>query len=948
MISSILISKNTEHKKNLSDKLMNSIENVYEMMLLKALQYKGIIIASVSILFIISIVLLSRLGGEFIPTLPEGDFAVETRVLQGSNLQTSIQTVLKSQQILLKKFPEIEKIVGKTGSSEIPTDPMPMEASDLMIILKPRDEWTSAKTYDELAELMAKELENYPGVTYSFQYPVAMRFNELMTGARQDIVCKIFGENLDTLSYYAHQIGELINKVEGTQNIFVEPISGMPQIIIRFNRDAIAGYGLNISDVNNAINTAFAGQSTGAVYEDEKRYDLVVRLDEQNRNNIDDVKNLIINSNGKMLSLNQIAEIKLENGINQIQRENTHRRIIVGFNVRNRDIESTVKELQEKIESTIKLPSGYYINYGGSFQNLNEAKERLSIAVPVSLILIFILLYFAFHSVKFGLLIYTAIPLSAIGGIMALTLRDMPFSISAGVGFIALFGVAVLNGIVLIAEFKRQKNSGNNNLHQIVLNGGKVRLRPVLMTAVVASFGFLPMAISNGEGAEVQRPLATVVIGGLMLATFLTLFVLPILYTLFEKGIKAKSIIPSLILILLLASSNKLSVAQEKIKLETVIEIALKNNQQLKSEILKKEYQEKLKATAWNLNNTSINYEYGNINSSFNDNRLFISQNVKFPNIYIAQHKLLKNEIEASNYNLQLKENELKREVKKCFYELIFLIEKRKILINADSIYKSFEKSALLKFEKGESNLIEKSLAENQSGQIKLQLNEIEKDISISLFQLKWLMNVNKDYTPDYSSIKIISKDFSDSARIENNPSILYLQTAKKISKSRNNLEKQKLLPELFIGYNDMSMLGTGADNIFYNDRTQRFKSLQIGVGIPLFFNAQKAFITAEKINYNIAENNLKSEMQRINTQYIQAKSNVTFQQNTIEYFETYALINADNIIKTANLQFKNGEINYIDWVLLINNALNIQSQYLESIKKYNESIIELEFLLNY
>jgi cobalt-zinc-cadmium resistance protein CzcA len=948
MISSILISKNTEHKKNLSDKLMSHIENIYERMLLKALQYKSTILSSVIILFIISIVLLSKLGGEFIPTLPEGDFAVDTRLLQGSSLQTTIDAVLKSQQILLKKFPEIEKIVGKTGSSEIPTDPMPIEASDMMVILKPREEWTSAKTYDELAELMAKELENFPGVTYSFQYPVAMRFNELMTGARQDIVCKIFGENLDTLSYYANQIGNLINKLEGTQNIYVEPISGMPQIIIKINREAIANYGLKISDVNNAINTAFAGKITGAVYEDEKRFDLVVRLDEKNRNNIEDVKNLIIYSNGKMLNLNQVAVITLENSINQIQRENAHRRIIVGFNVKNRDIESTVKELQEKIESNIKLPSGYYIKYGGSFQNLKEAKERLSIAVPISLILIFILLYFAFNSIKYGLLIYTAIPLSAIGGILALTVRNMPFSISAGVGFIALFGVAVLNGIVLIAEFNRQKNIGIENLYQIVLNGGKVRLRPVLMTAFVASLGFLPMALSNGEGAEVQRPLATVVIGGLMLATFLTLFVLPILYIMFEKGIKAKNIIPSIILLVILLSNNHLSIAQEKIKLDNLIDIALKNNQQLRSEILQKEYKEKLKATAWNLGNTNINYEYGNINSSFNDNKFYVSQNVKFPTIYATQYKLLKTEAEASNYNLQLKENELKREVKKSFYELIYLIEKRKILINADSIYKNFEISAQLKFEKGESNLIEKSLAENQSGQISIQLNEIEKDIEVLIYKLKWLINDNKDYLPDYTTIKIVNTSFSDSARIENNPAVLYQQSLLKISKYRKKLEAQKLLPEIFLAYNDMSMIGTGADNIFYNDRTHRFRSMQVGVGIPIFFTAQKANITAEKINYTIAENNLKSEIQKFKTIYQQIKSNIYFLQNTIDYYEKIALINAEKIIKTANLQFKNGEINYIDWVLLINNALDIQSKYLENIRNYNDNMIELEFLLNY
>ena len=542
MMSSLVLSKKIDNKKTISDKMIEKIENIYNSSLEKVLRIPNIIFFGIVAVFFFAVFIMTRLGGEFIPSLPEGDFAVDTRVLPGSNLKTSTDAVQKSSQILMKKFPEIEKIVGKTGSSEIPTDPMPIDASDMMIILKPRAEWTSATTYDELSAKMSAELKkNMIGVTYSFQYPVAMRFNELMTGARQDVVCKIFGENLDTLKVYAEKLGQISKKIEGAQNIYVEPVSGMPQIVITYRREAMSQFGLNVSDVNNIVNTAFAGQATGSVFEGEKKFDLVVRLDGNQRKNVDDVNNLLISTpSGIEIPLSTVANVELKESINQIQRENAQRRIIVGFNVRNRDIQSTVEDLQQNVEKQLKLPAGYSIKYGGTFENLQQAKSRLAIAVPVSLFLILLMLYFAFNSVKYGLLIFSAIPLSAIGGILSLWLRDMNFSISAGVGFIALFGVAVLNGIVLISEFNRQKTI-QPDLKTAVIIGGRTRLRPVLMTAFVASLGFLPMAISTGEGAEVQRPLATVVIGGLLLATYLTLYLLPVMYIWFEAHFPEKN-----------------------------------------------------------------------------------------------------------------------------------------------------------------------------------------------------------------------------------------------------------------------------------------------------------------------------------------------------------------------------------------------------------------------
>lgn len=543
MMASWVLSKKIQHKPNIADRMMAFLERVYTAALRRALGFSKSIVITAVLLFGLSIWVLMRMGGEFIPKLEEGDFAVDTRVLTGSSLTTTIQSTQQASKVLLANFPEIEKIVTKIGSGEIPTDPMPMEASDLMVILKPKDNWTSAKSFDELAEKMSEKLQEVPGITTGFQFPVQMRFNELMTGGRQDVVCKIFGENLDTLAEWSQKLSAIVNGVEGAKDVYTEAITGLPQIVVTYNREALKQFGLNVSDVNQTIQASFAGAVSGQVYENERRFDLVVRLSNDQRKNLEDVRELLIPiQGGQQIPLQQVAEVDIKVGPNQVQRENAQRRISVGFNVRGRDVESLVNELKKKVDNQLKMPAGYYITYGGQFQNLLEAKKRLSIAVPVSLLLILLMLYFAFNSIKQSLLVYSAIPLSAIGGVFALFLRGMPFSISAGIGFIALFGVAVLNGIVLITEFNLLKKSGVGNVRDRILKGTRIRLRPVLMTASVASLGFLPMALSAGAGAEVQRPLATVVIGGLITATLLTLFVLPILYKWFEKSSEKKQI----------------------------------------------------------------------------------------------------------------------------------------------------------------------------------------------------------------------------------------------------------------------------------------------------------------------------------------------------------------------------------------------------------------------
>ncbi len=537
MMSALFLSKDTQHKRNFSDRMMEYFHRKYRPIVQGALKYKLVVVISSLLLVIISAFIFMRMGGEFLPTLEEGDYAVETRVLTGSSLSYTVESAMKGSEVLLKEFPdEVAEVVGKIGSSEIPTDPMPIEACDLIVVLHPKDQWTKATTMEDLAERMGEALDVVPGVTFGFQQPIQMRFNELMTGVRQDVAIKIFGEDLAVLTTLSKDVSRIIRSIEGVRDLYLEEVTGLPQIVININRDEVAKYGLNIDAINQAINTAFAGQSAGLVFENEQRYDLVVRLASANRQSIEDVSNIFITApSGEQIPLKQLAKVEFKIGPNQIQREDAKRRIIVGFNVRGRDIASVVEEIQERIETGVEFPPGYYPIYGGQFENLKKAQERLLIAVPIALLLIFLLLFFTFHSVQQAILIFTAIPMAAIGGVFALLIRDMPFSISAGVGFIALFGVAVLNGIVLIAQFNRLKNDGMTDLHEIILKGTEIRLRPVLMTAAVASLGFLPMALARSAGAEVQRPLATVVIGGLISATVLTLIVLPCLYVYFER-----------------------------------------------------------------------------------------------------------------------------------------------------------------------------------------------------------------------------------------------------------------------------------------------------------------------------------------------------------------------------------------------------------------------------
>ena len=547
MASSLMLSRKVHTRKTFSDRVIEKLQAWYRPVLDWVLARNKDVITGAVALFCVSVVGFKYLGGEFIPSLEEGDFAVEMSMSQGTSLSQMVESCTKAEKLLKKEYPEIKQVVSRIGSAEIPTDPMPVERADIMIALKPKAEWTSAKTTPELMEKMEETLSAIPGLEAEISQPIQMRNNELLTGIKQDVAIKIFGDDLDVLTQQAGKVKKMIENVPGVSGIFVEEVAGLPQIQVKYNHEKMAAYGVSVDDISEILETTFAGAVAGSLYEGDKKFDIVLRMDPSQRN-VETLEQLSIPlKDGTDIPLSQVADIDYSPAPAQVSHEDGARRIYVGFNVKGRDVQSTVEDIQEILDEKLKLPDGYYYNYGGEFENLQSATNRLMVVIPIALVIILLLLYATVKNVRESLFVFSAIPLAAIGGVWALWLRDMPFSISAGVGFIALFGVAVLNGIVLIGQMNQMQreektadklsaSSGVTELiHHRIIESCMVRLRPVLMTALVASMGFLPMALSQGDGAEVQRPLATVVIGGLITSTLLTLLVLPAIYKTFTK-----------------------------------------------------------------------------------------------------------------------------------------------------------------------------------------------------------------------------------------------------------------------------------------------------------------------------------------------------------------------------------------------------------------------------
>ncbi len=956
MASALFMNKKVSTKEGIGDKFINKLTKWYEPILIWVLG-KRVLILSISVGFlVVSGILFSRMGGEFIPQLDEGDIAFHALLKPGSSLNEMTATSTKAEKLLLKKYPQVKHVVSRIGVAEIPTDPMPMDIADIFVILKPESEWDSGISKEELIESMKKDLSVFVGVNYEFTQPIEMRFNELLTGVREDVAIKIYGDNLDTLAQKADEIQKLIANIDGVGDMRAEATKGLPQMTIHYNRDRVAQYGLNIEDLNKTISTAFSGESAGIVFENEKRFDIVVRLHQEYRKSIKDIKSLFVSlPNGSQIPFSEVATIDYKSGPMQISREGTNRRIYVGINVRGRDVESLIKEIQGILDEKLNLPSGYYIRYGGAFENLQKAKERLTIVVPVALALIFVLLFFALKSFSQSVMIYVSIPLSAIGGVFALWLRDMPFSISAGIGFIVLFGVAVLNGLVLISSFNDLKGENHLSLKDRIIKGTKERIRPIFLTASTDILGFLPMALSTSSGAEVQRPLATVVIGGLLTSSFLTLIVLPVLYEILEKRKEKKTsnirVVPNALMIGLLITSfslfNSTQGYAQSDSIRTVddaVAIALENNKLMQSAEIDVSRQKTLQKTSFDIGKTDVGVQYGQYNSFENDFAFNVSQNFKFPTYYSSQKKLAEEEVKSAELKWESDANELRKRVKETWYQIQFLQSKKRLLLFQDSVYQKFKKATTIRYETEASTLLEKTTAEAKVTELTVQLNEIEADIKIQLDRLSLYLGTVINAIPE--SFERISVPV-DSSSLDNNPSLKYMHQQIAIFEREQKVNKARVLPEFNIGYFNQSLKGVqtinGVDQTV--DGSTRFTGVTAGIAIPLWAKPDVARIKASELEVESATIQADYFNDMLQHQLSQALQEYYKLSQSLDYYDRIGLNQAELLIGNAQKSFENGAIDYVEYVRNIEQAVNIKIQYLDRLNQFNQNIIYIEFL---
>lgn len=935
MMSALCLPKQLPGKLTPADRIMRFFQRLYTPVLDAAIRAKYIITVAAVLLTVIAVFIFTRMGGEFIPQLQEGDYAFHCILPQGSSLSQSIETSMQASRII-KTFPEVKEVIGRTGSAEIPTDPMPPEATDLIIVLKDKKEWTTTHDYAELAAMIETKLRDIPGVFFEANQPIQMRFNELMTGIRQDVAVKIFGENIDTLAALAPRVAAVIRGVKGATAPQIEQTAGLPQITINYDRSRIANYNLSIEDVNRVVSTAFAGEVAGAVFENERRFDLVVRLDSAHRTGIDDVANLFIPlPNGSQVPLSQVATVSFKEGPAQISREDAKRRLVIGFNVQGRDVESVVKDIRSRLD-VFKLPAGYYFTYGGTFENLQQASARLRIAVPAALLLIFMLLYFTFHSFKQAALIFTAIPMSAIGGIFALLLRGMPFSISAGVGFIALFGVAVLNGIVLIGTFNQLEKDGVTDVLERIRRGTSERLRPVLMTALVASLGFLPMAISTGAGAEVQKPLATVVIGGLITATVLTLVVLPLLYIIFSsrKTLRAK---PLMIIALLLCGN--MANAQTRISFADAYDKALQNNLQLKSSDLLVERSRALGKTGFAVPNTGVFVENEDLRPGDSKGilKIGLSQSVEWLGVYKARQTLLNEQLKSAQYTRLAKALDLKREVQSTYYTLWYYQHKQQLWQQLDSIYTSLAEAARLRVRTGESAGLDSIAARAKARETNVQLQLLLRDIRAQQEGLRKLLSTDTLYLADTGRLPKIQTAYEE-AGFAAHPLLQQQEQNVAIANAEVNVAKQSRMPNFEGRFFSQRLYGVSPP----------FSGFSVTMGIPLFgANAYRHSVKAAGLETRYQQTVLDYQRLQLTTEYTQAYQLWQKNGELLEYYETTGLEQAEAIIKAANLSYRAGEISFAELSQFLTQAIDIQRNYLDVLQQYNQSAIQLNYLSN-
>ncbi|MDO7886215.1 CusA/CzcA family heavy metal efflux RND transporter [Hymenobacter cheonanensis] len=978
------LKKDIKEEGTLADRIMKFLHRGYDPIIRAALGARWLVAGGAVALLVLAGFLFSRMGGEFIPQLDEGDIALNVTLAPGSSLTQTVATNTRVQQILLSKFPEIEQIVGKSGTSEIPTDPMSLEDSDEMVILKDHSQWTSAGTREELAGKMHAALAGIPGVTMEFQQPIQMRFNELISGVKSDVSIKIYGDDLAVLYEKANQAADLIRPLAGVGDLKVEQIAALPQMLVRYDRQKLAQYGLKVSDLNTLLRSSFAGDVAGQVYEGERRYDLVVRLDSVHREGLANLRDLYVDTpGGQKIPLDEVASVSYHNAPIQISRDDARRRINIGINVRGRDVQSLVQEIQGKLKTGLQLPTGYTIVYGGQFENLNHAIERLKIAVPVSLVLIFMLLYLSFRSVKQALLIFTGVPLATIGGIVALWLRGMPFSISAGVGFIALFGVAVLNGIVLLASLNELAAEGVGKVRERVLRATEERFRPVILTASVASLGFLPMALSKSAGAEVQKPLATVVIGGLISATLLTLVVLPVLYSFFTKDNEpnpelaaeaeekakhaaevgeeppaeagppaenpAKSPAPAVAGVVLLlgllagfgsvrAQNTLGSTAGQSLNLNQALQTAGVQNQSLQTAGLQVQQQQALIRTGLEPPRTIVDFQVGQVSSNVVDHTFNIIQQTAFPTVYAAQRQLLRSQSVTAEQQQRLSQRTLAGTIRTSYYSLLVTYRRLALLRRQDSLYRRAARAARIRYQVGETNRLEQVAAEARAQELTNRLLITLTDLEVQRAQLGQLLGQPGPAAIDTTTALVAPLTPADTVALspESNPTLGLLRQQVAVSEQQTKVERLRRLPDLRAGY-------------FQQSIRPEFRALnvgQVGLAFPLLGGAGRARVAAARIGEQVAAGQLSYATAQLSTQLRTLRLQLRRARASLDYYEKTALPQARLILDTAEKSFRAGDIDYVTYVVNTEPAWQIQSSYLDQAQRYNEVVVNLETLV--
>ncbi len=942
MMSALFLKKRVTNKKTIADRIIAFFQRGYAPLLEASLRHKRWFVGTTVVLFLFSAFTFSKMGGEFIPTLEEGDLAMQHILPPGSSLSQSVKTAALIQDKLLHTFPEIEDVVANIGSAEIPTDPMPVEIADYVLVMKPKKEWTSAHSRHEMFEKIEEALEDIPGVGYEFSQPIQMRFNELMTGTKADIAIKLYGEDLDLLYSKAKEAEKVLKGIDGIGTVNVEQTVGMPQIIISYDYNKMAQYGLHIREVNQVVRTAFAGEKAGMVYEGDKRFDLVIRMDAAHRAGQEDVEHLFVPlADGTQIPLRQVAKVQLIDAPMQISRENTHRRIVIGVNVGDVDVETLVERVERTLDQRIQLPPGYYFTYGGQFENLKAANARLMVAVPLALALIFILLYFTFGSFMQALLIFSAIPLSAIGGIWALELRGMPFSISAGIGFIALFGVAVLNGIVLIGYFNQLIKEGMTDILQRIRKGTKVRLRPVIMTAAVASLGFLPMALSTSGGAEVQRPLATVVIGGLISATFLTLVILPVFYYWLERWMEERrkrqsSTHRTALLILLMVVGGVSIKAQKAVSLEEAIERALAHHPAIAAARLDVERSRSLERMQYAPGNTRIEYQAEGLpDKTFGEqlHQIGISQFFPAPAMVESTNRLQEALTKDRRYTGQITANMLKRQVRIQYNRASYYRALKALYSGWVETYDNYLRIANARVIAGDASRMEALALESKVQDYTLLLKQAEANATTSREALQLLIGSTGEVIVADSLQQVVFHP--DSGRLNNVLLERYRQKTA-IESARVEVLKSRLKPGFELGYKVQKFSEAGLLN-----------GVQAGISMPLFNRTAKKKIKAQELQVEVSKLEYQSKELAWHKEVLTTLNRINLLDAGVHFYSEQLQKLNPEMIRIARINYEAGELSYLELL----NTLQVMSsnhlKYLQQIKSYNDAVASYQYLTN-